>query len=331
MKKLITSLATRSDARFIIKRSIQPKLKKYNRMKKSIITLLALAALLLKACFKDDLSDCPANLQLYFESVITKYKYEEVTNRLDLYLYNGADALAGIYSYSQEELKEINYRPVLPLGTCERYTLLALVNAGDDYIVTRAEQLNTFKVSLRTTVGDTVKKKQEDLFFARKEIQNTEPGSSGRWIYETLPLYKNTNHIFVNVTIESPDNSQLHALQAYIQGNNGSFNNQNNCYPISNRVYLPHKTTIETGSINIQYQFTTMQIRTDSDLILFFHENEEEMLKLIIMDQLSKVYDTNEKLEKEDVFYLDLILKNDYTIIELQVNGWYTIQSGVEV
>lgn len=299
--------------------------------KKTFFFLLIVSLVSLTGCFSDDLSNCPVDLHLYFESVMPKYTYEGVTNRLDLYLYNGMDVLADKYTYSKAELEAIDYRPVLPLGACDRYTLIALVNAESEYAVTGTEELHTFHVSLLASAGGVVRNKQANLFFARKEVFTKDVTSDTKCIYETLALYKNTNHLFVDITFESPVGLQLGELNTYLEGNNGSFNHQNKCHPVSNRVYLPHETNVAPGNANIQYSLTTMQLWIGSDLTLLVEEEQKELLRLRVMDYLSKVYDTDEKLDKEDMFYLNLVLKNDFTIVELKINGWYVIRSGVEV
>lgn len=301
-------------------------------MKKFIpFCLVTILILSFKGCFKDDLSNCPAKLQVYFESVMTKYEYETVTNRLDLFLYNGMDELSGMYTYSKAELEAVNYRPVIPLGTCDRYTLLALVNVADCYEVSDTETLGTFRVALKSTANDTVRQKQTELFFAREELSMTDMNLSDRCVYQTLPLYKNTNHIFVDVAFESSYNLATAVPGAYIKGNNGSFDQYNTCHTNSHRVYLPHKVSADIGNVTVQYQFTTMQLWIGSDILLLLEEQQSEIFRLKIMEHISKVYDTNEKLDQEDRFYLTLVLTDDFTILELSVNGWYVIRSGVEV
>lgn len=301
-------------------------------MKKRTFSLLFVVALLLfRGCFNDDLSDCPVRLQVYFESVMTKYRYEEVAKQLDLYLYDGMNMLAGHFTYTREELEAVNHRPEIPLGGCDHYTLLALLNAGDTYVVTAPEQLSDFSVSLPALSGDTVKSKQPDLFFGRKEIRTTEIKESNRCIYEVLPLYKNTNHLFVNVTFEAATSSQKEDPDAFVEGNNGAFDQQNRCHPSSRRVYLPHDTFKGVESVDIQFRFTTMQLYIGSDLLLLLKEKDKECFRLQIMDYLSKIYETDEELDQEDMFYFNLVLKDDFTIVELMINGWYVIRSGVEV
>lgn len=302
--------------------------------KRYIYIFLLLMVFSLNGCFKDDLSFCPIKLQVYFESVMTKYEYENITDRLDLYVYKD-QVLMEKFTYSKEELKQINYSPIIPVTYCDSYTLLALTNLSDCYSVSGTDKLSTFHVALNTAIADTVKEKQTDLHYAKKVLPIFEANEANQIIQETLHLYKNTNHIYLNVSFNGEYNFRATDLQARLQGNNGTFNHQNKCHAASNRVYHPHVVDTDVADADIQFWFTTMQLWTGNDLELYLEESaggkKVEKARLRIMDEISKVYDTDAKLDQEDIFIIELVLENDFTIFELKINDWYIIKSGIEV
>lgn len=295
------------------------------------IYLLITLFLFLGGCNKDDLEDCPIMLHVYFESVMTKYEYENIADQLDLYLYNQNNSLVERFSYSKNQLQQANYTPVLPIWEFGKYTLVALVNPKD-YTISGDGDINSFQVALNSEEGDTVRTKQSDLFHAYKVMDLPFTGIINR--YDTLDLYKNTNHILVNISFERYD-TERSTLHAYMSGNNGSSDYKNDCNPNSKRIYLPYTKKWEGRKVSMQY--TTMQLKIGSDLTLYVEEEREGtrtiMKELNIAETISKVseYNTNEKLDQEDTFTIDLVLSSDYIILDLKINDWYIIRSGVQV
>lgn len=297
------------------------------------IYLILAAFTLFESCYKDDLEDCPILLHVYCRSVMEKYSYENITDKLDLYLYNQSGAFVEKYSYTRQELAQADYNALIEIWNFGDYTLLASVNALQPYLVTGTENLNAFKVGLIAEANDTVRNKPNDLYHGHKAMALPFTGIINR--YDTLDIYKNTNHIDVNISFENSSVPDELVLTPLMHGNNGSFDYSNKCHPDSRRIYLPH--TRQDMQDGIQLQFTTMQLRIGSDLTFMLYEDFKGEKKIAhefnLMEMIAKnpKYDTDEELDQEDHFRITLVYKSDYGILELKVNDWYVIRQGVMI
>jgi len=261
-----------------------------------------------------------------------KYKYENITDNLDLYLYNQNETLVEKFSFSKKDLENSKYSAELRIWEFGDYTLVASVNASESYNV-NAGNLNSFRIDLKAETNDTIRTKQDELYHGQKKMSLPFTGVVNR--YDTIDIYKNTNHIEVNVSFENSYIPEEIQLKSYLKGNNGSFNYLNTCYPESNRVYLPHQRYDEKNGIYMQ--FTTMQLWIGSDLKFFlqkdFRDDKEVVSELNIVEEIAKnpAYDTNEELDQEDHFIINVVYNSDYQILELKVNDWYTIRNGIRI
>jgi len=297
-------------------------------MKAKWLYFLLAFLLFFQGCYKDDLKDCPIMLHVYFKSVMKKYTYKEIVDRLDLYLYNQGGAFVEKFSFSADELQMIGYEPVLPIWDFGDYTLVTEVNAGNSYTV-ESGSLDAFRVSLKAEQGNMVRSKQEDLYHAHKELSLPFTGIIHQ--YDTLDLYKNTNHFNVDVSFEGGYIPTEANIQASILGSNGSYDYTNLCQPNSSRTYLPHSRNEKSG--HILMQFTTMQIRYGNDLVLRVDTEDSggiktEKSRVDIMKMLSTNYPTNDDLDQEDIYDIKLVLKDDYSVLEMMINDWYVIRQG---
>lgn len=299
-------------------------------MRLKYIFLLLAVLVIYAGCYKEDFSDCPHVLYLYYRSVMQKYTYEDVVEQLDIYLYDTNGQQISTYTYSVEELDDIDFMPKIPVEKNTVYSIVSVLNAHNDYTIENGLELQSFKLSLNTQSGDTVREKQDDLFYGMKQI--TVIGLENRQQQETIDLYKNTNHINLNVSFRNgkPDG---YPLFARLEANNGSFDYTNKCYPQSFRIYEPYLQNEYSGKE--LFCFTTMQIWLGSVVNLFLETEEGgrriQKSEMNIVEVITKVYNTEEKLAQEDIFNINLILDADYTIFELSINEWYVIKSGEEI
>lgn len=299
-------------------------------MKQKYKYLLLILLLAYTSCYKEDFSDCPVLLHVYFESIMDKYRYEDIVDELDLYLYDENHRLVQKQHYTVSQLRETDYNAPLSIERFGKYTLSAVLNVGQSYNVSGSDNLDNLDINIKTQRGDTVNRKPTDVYYAFKDVRIQDIGT--RVQYDTLALYKNTNHINVDVSFEDgrPSNLKLHG---YLKGNNGGFDYKNKTLPGSLRVYLPYKQQT-TAQYHELMNFTTMQILRGSDLTLYIdgehNGTREQKYELDIYKYLAKIY-TDEELEQEDEFDIEIILSSDYSIFVLKINDWYLIRQGIEV
>ncbi len=299
-------------------------------MKQKYIYMLLIITLVYTSCYKEDFSDCPILLHVYFESVMEKYRYEDIVDEMDLYLYDENHRLVQQQHFTVDQLRETDYNAILSVERFGKYTLSSVLNVGQSYIVFGTDNLDNLNINIKAQKGDTVNRQPSDVYYSFKDIRVQDVGSCVQ--YDTLALYKNTNHINVDISFEGgwPDNIKLHG---YLKGNNGGFDYKNRTLVSSLRVYLPYKRQT-TGQYHELMNFTTMQILRGSDLTLYidaeYNGTREQKYELDIYQYLAKIY-TDEELEQEDEFDIKIVLSSDYTIFELVINDWYLIRQGTEV
>lgn len=256
-------------------------------MKVKYISILCAFSLLLGGCIKDSLEDCPVLVHVYLESVMKKYQYEKIADRLDLYLYDSNEKLVNKFSYSQADLARTEFIPVLSVQEVGDYTLVASLNQSQFYEFSGIEYLDTYRVSLKPMESNKIRDKQNDLYHGYKHL--SVPYTHNINQYDTIAVYKNTNHININITYEGRVAQGVNR-NVYLKGNNGSFNYQNVCDARSERIYLPH--TSQSRSDSWYYQFTTMQLWLGSDLSLIVKEEKDGEEKVVneinIVNEIAK-------------------------------------------
>lgn len=303
------------------------------------IRIYCLSALLLLIMFgcsriKDDLDDCPVILHLYFESVMRKYQYEDVTDRLDLYMYDNSGKLMKKYSYTREELEAMDFSHVSEMKKGQ-YMFVASVNQADCYDVSGEHDMNALNISLNTVYGNEVHDRQKDLYHGNKIVPIPDYRKGTIHVYDTIALYKNTNHINVDVVYNGPlEPGQV--VSAYIDGNNGSFGYSNVCHDESERLYRPHGRDEQLPSW--LFRLTTMQLWIGSDLTLHVEKGEPEGEKTQIKQfgLVSEIlkhpdYNTDDDLDQQDIYDIKLVIDANGVILNLIINDWYVIRQGEDI
>ncbi|MDH6358993.1 FimB/Mfa2 family fimbrial subunit [Parabacteroides sp. PF5-9] len=314
------------------------------------IILFVIPVLLFGSCLKDELEPCgmdPDNLRyISLKSGMRKYNYEHIVKEVDVYLYDDNDFLVDLLSYSKEELKKTDYRIALPIAENQEYSAVVLVNKGDSYEIDRIDQQKEFYVSLKSEAGDTVRTRQADLFTGFKVLDfgadALPEGMDDRC--DTVILMKATNHFDVTVDFKGYTLPTGSRINTYIKGNNGSANYQTRCHKNSQRIYMPLPPDDGSVMTDNPLYFTTMKIWHGSDLTLYVEElNENDQLvkshQMLIVDRLAQIknmdgeylYNTDDKLDQEDQFVLNLELDDRFVLIGLSINGWSLIESGIVV
>jgi hypothetical protein len=270
-----------------------------------------------------------------------KYKIEDVTQEVLLYLYNNNGGLVDTFRFSAAYLKANNFIALLPIEDVGQYTIVALLNPSTQYYdVTGDGALTTFRTELKADRADTIARRQSDLFYAYKEIAHVQ---STKIEYDTIRLFKSTVHFNVFVELDDYQLPAENTLSTAIDGNNGIFDYLN--AKSVRRLYLPYTNpVITTRAIKEEYhyQFETMDFRTTDVLNLLVHEdgpntdrtetiNIIEALGNITLDDGSHPYDTNAELAQEDEYELRVVLDAGFKILELRINDWYTIKGGLEL
>lgn len=303
------------------------------------LLILASVLLLMTGCYKQEYLDCPEGRYIYFRSVLEKYSYEEIAHNLDLYLYDAQGGLVDTYVFSREQLLTYGHRVPLPFQPEGEYLLVAAVNYSDEYYeMSDHGSLESFTTSLKCSENQEVLTKPCDIYHAYKGIK-FDRHSVNKKETEVLDLYKNTNNFNVTVRFKGGRVPANRVITARMEGSNGAYDHRNNNTSFCRRVYYPHTEDLE----NKIYGFTTMHLHTASDMILRVDAYDKgtrsegelrESIVLNISDYLSRVkdatgsvflYDTDEKLDREDYFEINIWLDGQFRISGIVINNWSLI------
>lgn len=309
-------------------------------MRKCTSIFLVLVGLLLSSCVRDSLEDCPRGKYICLKSAMHKYKIEEVTQEVLLYLYDNHGDLVDTFRFSAAYLVANDYAALLPIQDAGQYSVVALLNPSTQhYEITGAEELTSFRTVLKPDRTDTIARKQSDLFYAHKGVSYSK---TANFEYDTIYFYKSTVHFNVYVQFENYEVPVENSLSVSIDGNNGIFDYLNS--KSARRLYLPYTNPLVTRAIKEEYhyQFETMDFRITDILTLLIDETGPlttrlesidiiEALGKVTLDNGSHPYDTNEELAQEDEYNLTVVLNAGFKVLELKINDWYTVKGGLEL
>lgn len=188
--------------------------------------------------------------------------------------------------------------------------------------------LSDFRVKMKTGQQQTSGYSLGDLFFGRLDSVEIIADNGGTGIVE---LMKNTNKLEVRVKGITDDSS------ARITSNNGRFNSENlTPADAGTIIYVPYYSASQTDDTRI-FQFDVLRLYTDGHLFLdllnpdgtdVFPGFAKELINVIM---LSPAYNTQEDLDREDSYLIELTLSKDGVIVSLRVNGWETVSTTPEV
>lgn len=312
--------------------------------KKEYILILFSSLLLFGSCIEEDLDDCLRGKYICFKTNNPKYKYEEVVDKVNLYLYDEGENLVSEYSYSRQQLIDSDYKAYLPQHLNGNYLLVALVNHEDCYSTTEVSQLSKLKTKLNAE-NDSVRSKQADLYHAYREVSF---GDTYHITSDTVSLSKNTNHINLEVELRDYPMPANATLCTHICGCNGIYNYNNKSLGGAKLTYIPHTLVSENISgnkITLNNISTIMRLWIGDDLSICLEQHEPgkspvNLTNLMLTKEIAsiandltneKLYDTNEKLELEDEFRIRVVLDGELSVVELRINNWYLIKEDVDL
>lgn len=299
-------------------------------MKINKMFIIISVSVLFYGCVRDDLDKCPsAERCVSFESVMRKYDFGDIIDHTTLYLYDAGNTLVFNRIYTVEDLVQNNYKAYVPWQEDGTYTLLASVNSGGDYLKKTPPELSGFEISLTADEGNTVMRKQRDIHHGFREISfREEDKDKDEAVCDVVRLYKNTNDI--HVTLKGYDVPETHTLHGTIMSDNGAYDHRNVNIEGNDRIYMPYSA--EAGV----FDFKVMHIKKGSTAVFGLEEEIENgsrygILAKDLMTEILKIYPTDDELDQVDIFDIEIVTGDGMVIIELLVNGWYTIRDGVDV
>jgi hypothetical protein len=303
------------------------------------------AALLMSGCIKDGEGNCPKGMYLTFENIMPKYQFNDVVDRLNLYLYDENSALVGDYVFNRDELAAADYKAYIDQQPAGDYSLVAMVNYESDYNVANPNDIRNLHASLLPGT-DTVRVIPTDTWQAKQTLSFGTPQESGSVDTQKVMLSKNTNRVNLSIVLDDCQMGENQSWDVNLNGNNGEFDFATyHCVPESFKVYMPvNFTRAAEDDPEFDYSFGTMRLSIGDDMNINIDlldsgvkvKNVATMGVTAILAQVTdssgyKPYDTDEKLELEDVFNIKFVVDGSYKITEIIVNDWYKIDDDMDL
>jgi len=297
------------------------------------------------ACIKEDLDNCPPVTReqryILFETKNTKTTFREAFSNLDLYIYDKEDKLVeSPISYTRSELAASEYRAYLPDWVEPDYMVVAVMNDNELFEVEDTGSLHTFKTSLSTDYSDWLNTPITDIYLGNLQVPSSRTRATG---VGTVYLSKLTNKFYITVKLNGFTLPVTHAINVHIQGCNGRYNSSLEGIAEQLTLYMPHTDNKPKESV-YEFLIDTLRLWFGDDLTLVVKLDEEgkdtrEVDRIGIVDFLAEVtdmdgnylYDSDEKLDFEDEYYIEIVLDTELKISQIIVNGWFEVGQDIDL
>lgn len=315
------------------------------------ITLLLVGYVSFISCVKDNRDDCPPGVipgetierLLHLRTIPDKYLFEDIVESLQLFLYEEEDdmLIALTREFSAEELKETNYTIEWHNWTDldhYNYHIIGVLNSNDDYDFPNTGRLYDFETHINPTEEDIVKHEVRDLFIGYFNPHDRVPEA----LHDTLYLEKLLNRIYITIEFDGFQLREGAELKTVISGNNSKYDYLNGKLTTGYMNYHPYRdNSQETDRSIFTFDIITGKLYINDDLklsIQLYDENgeSEEINSFMLVEYIAKLtdnngnylYNTDIKLQQEDEFYIYLIINEEYQIIDMTINDWYSVPPG---
>lgn len=305
----------------------------------SIIAIcLAASMVLLSSCIGED-SDCApvtreVTMLLRCDINTTGADvFTTVVEYVDLYVYDDAGVLRQkTERLTKEQLSATNYIHKMTLDE-GNYTLVAWMNASDEFEVSEIEELSTARLKLiPCEEGGVVKANTQPIYHGSRVLTvNPETG------IVVINMMKNTNYVNVTTNFNRTLPQSVN-LQAYITGTNGHYTFENNC-PGGSPVYtyMPQPAKARAA---YPFAFTTQRLMVDDDLRLVIIKQEagkddEQLADIALTPTIMRnpLYNEQQDLDKHDTYQLEFTLEHNgdedtWAVVGIRVDDWTWSSSG---
>lgn len=328
-------------------------------MKYKLYILLCAGLLLAGGCIKEEPENC--GKYVWFEVANPKYTFPADASSLWMLVYDEEGNLADEHTWTRSELTAGGNKvfvPIPPAGDGQAYTLIALFNNAATYFSTEELQSTLTAQTSLNTENDSIKSYFTGNAFARKDNVFFNDTQHTR---DTLLVSKNSNYIDLDLTIRDnyfPAGSQVVAT---LSGQNTVYDAHNLSIDTRHHAYLPYAIQESAGNAATSHTYRslirlkTMRIwRHDGlKMYLWLKLANGQMLPLTltledgtrsdaieVTETIARVkngngeyiYDTYEKLEREDAFQLQLTLEGvGLAVVSITINDWMLIAGQINV
>lgn len=301
----------------------------------SSLLLVMLLSMSFNSCIKDDLSDCPSSIRIYFDYLPTTYANikEGITpddvKQMNLYWFDAeTDLFLGMKVDEAPDLSSSDYFMTIPALKYGEYKFIAWGNLKDEYSLLPKEPVvgsttfDKFTVTLNTIVNDSVKHKIKPLFFGQSMKTTIKAGEFSPEV--RIPIVQDTYTINLTVTGKINENKRYR----YVVSDSNTFFDFNNAYvPCSTVHYMTDCGAPEKGKI--KESVTMLRISKGRSPILKVIDIEDETNPIFKINLIELILDLEVQhkveIDFDNMYEFDIEVTIDNGSFVVVVNGWQIV------
>lgn len=312
------------------------------------IYILFTFLLLSQACVHEDRSDCPPGIlieddflrTLHFKTIPDKYNFEALVETVTLYVYDDdEDRLQRTYRVIDlNEFLTTDFRVILSEWEDlpdDNYHMIGVMNMNDHYQILGEHRLDEYQ----THILELEDEELNDVFIGYINLSAVTRAE----YRDTMYLEKLVNRIHLSVEFLDNRLAAGYTLSSYLTGSNAEYDYLNNSLGHNQMTYVPYFHDTDHQSL-FYFDIATgkLVIGDDLSLVIEIYDANGELIQTILIPLTEEIanltdnngyylYDTNEKLQAEDEFYLYIIFNDDFTIAEFRINDWFLVDPDIDV
>lgn len=296
------------------------------------LLVMVLLSMSFNSCIKDDLSDCPSSIRIYFDYLPATYANikEGITpddvEQMNLYWFDAETNLfLGAEVDEAPELSSSDYFMTIPTLKTGEYKFIAWGNLKDEYSLLPEEPVvgsttfDKFTVTLNTIVNDSVKTKITPLFFGQSTVTSIKAGTFSPEV--RIPIIQDT--YTVNLTVDGKINGNRR--YRYVISDSNTFLGFDNAYiPCSTVHYMTNCGTPEKGKI--KGSLTTLRISEGRSPVLKVIDTEDEADPVFKINLIELILDLEVQhkveIDFDNMYEFDIEVTIDNGSFVVVINGW---------
>lgn len=335
------------------------------------LSILVLASLFtLTGCIMETLPECPPSLS--FAPVFTYHTikdaggayqdlFGETAGELTVYLFDKDGRFAGQFSQNGPFRNGVRIACPLTAAPGEYYAVMWVNRTSSTDLNLKPEQgvttMQELLLSLKEINSGIITRQFEPLLYGKTALFKVGDNEATDQVIP-VNLIRDTNKVQVTVRWRDKNSKELCTIQShpertrmYIQDSNGIMNFKNELCPCEWLTYLPRyfegdalppfPDSAHPDAATLAGEFSVMRLLTDSHPKLIFKTVDEAgketpVAEYDLMEWIrkTKAYDTQESLDREEIFnvYLEFLCDgehdNTWVAVNVTINGWTVSNMG---
>lgn len=305
------------------------------------LTMMALLLLASGACTREDWSDCDPLLRIAFSFTRNPSgteKFQDELTRLDVLIFDSEGRFVKSISDERAGGFPKDYVMNTELPAEGDYTVVAVGNMSGEFQLGRftdysqelAAMVSGNRISdlrlMHKQAGAICGGRINDIFIGSAGVYGLRADVTGRCV---VPLTKNTNRLEITVSgLQHMTRAAYPTIETELRGRNASYRYDNSLDDAAPEImYAPFSRTLD--GTDLRLDFSVLRLTAAGSLPFTILNNSVGIGDFDLITEILKCpdYDTDEDLDREDTFKIDITFDTAGEVT-IEVNGWQTTNSG---